>query len=460
MLQIKENVNDAKDISLFAQGAISASGLTSASALGLGLGHLGMPAPMVQHQPMPPRAMQDTAQVGGALQDRNRPSELSYIRPAEQKLQQEQQQDRIKSPGSVQAALDRSPMPPRPSAPDGAGPAMALESEFSPLRGGSGSSQQAPPWSAGSMAESSDRGFPAPQQLEAGTPEASADKALSHQQSGRASESLGGTESDEESSGTGGSSSSGGWPPKAPLQRFKMLQLFSADFCPQATEQIKAGVGDHSSPRGNTQIPFASQQTNEGKVRCVNDHTVLWVNKKFAMNITKEFEVHLGFSVIMLTILDAIYPVKVPWHHVDFKIQYKKALTTNFAILQKLWAEVNMEKVRGFRFGDTRLRIEDMLNWSIYEQLDFLRLMKHWFDARILYSGPYEPLGRRQEMVKDCRMKGYYVDFPPWVLHEKGKEHMPQRKMTAATSKTAEFNAMPEYKRLIWFLGSAEHQAM
>jgi hypothetical protein len=93
---------------------------------------------------------------------------------------------------------------------------------------------------------------------------------------------------------------------------------------------------------------------------------------------------------------------------------------------------------------------------NIGEKLEFLRLMKRWYDQRIHHAAPYDPMSKRREFVEKCRSWGHTVKFPPWIQYD--KEH--QAPVSDRSEALKEYEEMPEYKRLIWFLGCQEYQTM
>jgi len=114
---------------------------------------------------------------------------------------------------------------------------------------------------------------------------------------------------------------------------------------------------------------------------------------------------------------------------------------------------------------NTTLRLEYLQSYSVAEKLEFLSLMKRWWDTRIHHAGPYDPMLKRLEFIDQCKTWGNKVKFPPWI--EFDKEHQVEiSKMDAdELKKLQKFNKMPDleqrrYKRLIWFLGCPEHQTM
>lgn len=208
--------------------------------------------------------------------------------------------------------------------------------------------------------------------------------------------------SDVSSAGTGKQT----WPPKAPIMRFKNVMHFSDGY--KSQDEVSALLIEHNK----------EEQKKKGlqpKTAAINDTTIGWMNIFFKTRVVSEHQLEVGFPVIAMTMLDAIYPAKVPWRLVDWAFQYKRAVFKNYAVLDKVWAEVNMEKARGFRAGDTRLRLEMMPSATLQEKLEFLKLMRNWFDARIHNAAPYDPLVRRAEIAKSCHQRGFTVDFPPWM---------------------------------------------
>lgn len=194
----------------------------------------------------------------------------------------------------------------------------------------------------------------------------------------------------------------------------------------------------------------------------LTDMNIAWLNTKFAMECATEFEFETGYPVILLTILDAIYRGKVPWHRVHWRFQYKQAGDKNYQLLDQMWRDVNMDKVRGFRVTHTALRIETMREASIREKLNFLKLLRDWFDSRIYYAPAYDPIHRRAEYVEESRRKGCVSEFPAWIPYDPraARGTAEAKHMPLETNSIAAYNKMPEFKRLGHFLASAEYQHM
>merc|ERR1712232_101662 len=191
-----------------------------------------------------------------------------------------------------------------------------------------------------------------------------------------------------------------------------------------------------------------------------HDSTVVWINMFFKMDIQLTAQLEQGYPVILLFLLDAIYPNKVPWRKVDWDLQYQRALLKNFEILETVWADVNMDKARGFRVGDTALRVEMLPEYNMKEKCEFLRMMKRWFDSRVQNISSFNPIARREEITAACHQFGFKVKYPMWITMELDKAEKRKYMLRKSTMNTGRYNRMPEFKRLIWFLGSLDHQGM
>jgi hypothetical protein len=255
------------------------------------------------------------------------------------------------------------------------------------------------------------------------------------------------TSSEESSEADLESEESDTWPPSPPMLKFKMRMQFSNRFKPTDPEQ-KALF--------ETMNQDLEDKLREKMSKKLKDPVLGWMNLVFHMNIDSEYQFEAGFPLILLTMLDAIYPTRVRWREVDWRVQYKRALQKNYAVLEFIWAEVNMEKAREFRVENTSLRLENQPTSNVAEKLEFLRLMKRWYDQRIHHSGPYDPMAKRREFVEQCKAWGHAVKFPVWILYD--KDHQAQEPDRSEARK--EYDKMPEYKRLIWFLGCQEYQTM
>lgn len=239
------------------------------------------------------------------------------------------------------------------------------------------------------------------------------------EEDGRSSASLGASESkpaskaeskqgsDNFSDSDEDDSEDNGWPPKPPLLRFKMRLQFSSRFKPTNKGLFEAFNRD------------LDQKLVETKSTPLQDITIVWLNMVFQMAVHTEFDFDVGFPIIILTMLDAIYPKRVKWREMDWHLQYKRALHKNHAVLEATWVELNMEKAREFRVENTALRVEQMPICPIRDKLEFLRLMKRWYDQRVAHADRYDPLAKRRAIVNECRAWGHTVKFPPWIKFDK-----------------------------------------
>jgi hypothetical protein len=240
------------------------------------------------------------------------------------------------------------------------------------------------------------------------------------------------------------------WPPSPPVLRFKMRMMFSNRFKPANKEEKEM----FEEMNRDLEDKFVKEHTT-GTIS-MKDPVFGWLNLVFQMKIETEYQFEVGFPIILLTMMDAIYPKRVRWREVDWRFQYKRALHKNFSVLESIWSEVSMEKAREFRVENTPLRLENLPSASLNEKMEFLRLMKRWYDQRIHHSGPYDPMAKRNEYVDQCKSWGRNVKFPPWIKHD--KDHKADKEDSSEDMKR--YEKMPEFKRLIWFLGCHEYQTM
>jgi hypothetical protein len=247
------------------------------------------------------------------------------------------------------------------------------------------------------------------------------------------------------------SEASDAWPPSPPVLRFKMRMQFSRRFKP-SSEDEKALIEEMNKDLNEKYLESISRK--------IDHPSVVWLNERFAMNIETEHTFEVGFPIIILTMLDAIYPKRVRWREVDWRHQYKRSLLKNYNILERMWAEVNMDKAKEFRVENTPLRLENLPTTSLAEKLEFLRLMKRWYDQRIHHAGPYDPMAKRLEFLEQCRGSGHTVKFPHWIRLDKDHKVEVSEADAREQKKTQEYNKMPEFKRLIHFLGCQDFQTM
>merc|ERR1711904_343385 len=86
-----------------------------------------------------------------------------------------------------------------------------------------------------------------------------------------------------------------------------------------------------------------------------------WVNNVFAMDLASEDHLNTSYPVIILTILDAVYQERVPWHKVDWRFQYARALERNYEVLSNLWHQLSMEKSPEFRHAHQDIKRETQM---------------------------------------------------------------------------------------------------
>eukprot|EP00928_Gymnodinium_smaydae_P074905 TRINITY_DN5791_c0_g1_i1.p1 TRINITY_DN5791_c0_g1~~TRINITY_DN5791_c0_g1_i1.p1 ORF type:complete len:484 (-),score=93.47 TRINITY_DN5791_c0_g1_i1:259-1710(-) len=205
--------------------------------------------------------------------------------------------------------------------------------------------------------------------------------------------------------------------PRPPILRFKAMVQFSVRF----------EGGNVLQQEQERQNKIKEKQRLGKRFSISSDPDIYWFNQRFLTTITSDSEVMSGWPVMALIILDAVYPSKVPWQRVDWRWRYDSSTSRNYELLLRIWDEVGMDKTRIFRVTETSLRIEDMMGEPFPAKLAFLRLMKKWFFTRVHAMPKYDPLRRQEE--------------------ELSKE-------------VAEYRAMPEFKRLIWFKGSTDIMEM
>merc|ERR1719421_398043 len=104
-----------------------------------------------------------------------------------------------------------------------------------------------------------------------------------------------------------------------------------------------------------------------------------------------------------------------------------------------------MEKAREFRTfnnGVTKYHsVEEWREHPVPHKLEFLRCLKRWYDQRIHYAPPFDPMKKRQEMIHFCRLRGFYVTFPPWI-------QAPDEE----SAQSVQANKSPEFLTLVEFL--------
>ncbi|CAE7470099.1 unnamed protein product [Symbiodinium sp. CCMP2456] len=247
------------------------------------------------------------------------------------------------------------------------------------------------------------------------------------------------------------------WPPKPPIVRFRAQCEFSAQFKPAEVKEER---------RRSIQQAQERKQIKMDAKEVIQDMTLTWINMYFKLDVVTPRDLTAGFSIIILTMMDVIYPKKVRWHQVDWNVAYMRALAHNHRVLEKHWNEVNMDKVKDLRRDRIGMSIENTLDASIEDKLHFLKQVKRWFDCRVQHSAAYDPIKRRTEVEKQIRLTGRLMKFPTWMQYDKEEVQASRatkpdknKRRSEQTEPTTEYEKMPEFKRLLWFLGS-EHQTM
>eukprot|EP00440_Ansanella_granifera_P045742 gb/GFBE01049550.1/.p1 GENE.gb/GFBE01049550.1/~~gb/GFBE01049550.1/.p1 ORF type:complete len:512 (+),score=134.76 gb/GFBE01049550.1/:1-1536(+) len=200
------------------------------------------------------------------------------------------------------------------------------------------------------------------------------------------------------------------WPPKPPILRFRAQCQFSTQF--KGEEQM-------AKERAARKAKEDKMKQLQGGHDKIEDYTLTWVNIYFKLEIETENQFEAAFPLILLSMIDVIYVKKVRWHQVDWNAGYLHALHKNHILLENIWREVNMDKLRDFRADNTDMRIENTVTASIPEKLDFLKQVKRWFDMRVRHSDEYNPIARRTEIERQVRITGRVMKFPSWMLYDK-----------------------------------------
>lgn len=242
------------------------------------------------------------------------------------------------------------------------------------------------------------------------------------------------------------------WPPPPPILRFRAQCQFSTEF--KSSEKVRLEREEKKAEEEQAMLLQRGQEK-------IDDYTLTWVNQYFKLEVETENQYHGAFPLIMLNMIDVIYPNKIRWHQVDWNAGYLHAYHRNHAVLEKVWKEINMHKLRDFRSDMTALQIEDTANANIEEKLAFLKTVKRWFDQRVEHSSAYDPIARRTEIDRMVRMTGRFANFPAWMKHDKeaiqAARSVKKGRLANTSSTETEYDKMPEFKRLIWFLGSSDH---
>lgn len=246
--------------------------------------------------------------------------------------------------------------------------------------------------------------------------------------------------------------------PKPPILKFRAQCNFSTEF--KSEERVQRERAQREARKAAEEERLRIQGGNDK----VDDINLAWVNKFFAFEVETENQYHGAFPLIVLFMIDNIYPKKVRWHQVDWNAGYQHAYHRNHALLEKIWNEINMDKLRDFRLDPITARIENTVHQTCAEKLLFLKTLKRWFDQRVRHSEMYDPILRRTQIDHAVRVQGRYVRFPAWMKYDQQAiEHARRQTIQNArlakkmTMTASDWDEMPEFKRLILFLGSADH---
>lgn len=240
---------------------------------------------------------------------------------------------------------------------------------------------------------------------------------------------------------------------RAPLVRFKMCYQFSKQF--ESEETKRKAMAVHSATKN---MEMKNEVSHKGEESTLTDPVIAWVNNAFAMTLKTEYQLNVSFPIIVLTIMDVIYVHRVPWHKIDWRFQYARALAHNYSLLEVLWRDLNMDKAREFRYIALQANQETQvggLEKAVPEvKIEFVKRLRHWFDARMRGS-EYNALNKRLEIVQLCCLRGFQVRFPPWIHSPPSVSENCRKSIVSKLNKR-----QPEYLNLIAFLGSPDMQNM
>eukprot|EP00930_Biecheleria_cincta_P036659 TRINITY_DN25124_c0_g2_i1.p1 TRINITY_DN25124_c0_g2~~TRINITY_DN25124_c0_g2_i1.p1 ORF type:complete len:436 (+),score=90.45 TRINITY_DN25124_c0_g2_i1:88-1308(+) len=244
--------------------------------------------------------------------------------------------------------------------------------------------------------------------------------------------------------------------PKAPILKFRAQCNFSSEF--KSEEQLQVEKLKREARRA---AEDERHKIHYGREE-INDFILGWANQYFALEVKTENHFHAAFPLIVLLMIDVIYPKKVSWHRINWNAGAPLADQKNHALLQMIWYETNMDKLQDFRTDGASTRIEHMVKANTAEKLVFFKSVKRWFDRRVRSSEVVDPMTRLAEIDAAVRRTGRYAKFPAWMKYdasilEESIQHSAGRRKARMTATTADFDQLPEFKRLFLFLGSADH---
>jgi len=173
---------------------------------------------------------------------------------------------------------------------------------------------------------------------------------------------------------------------------FKMRCQFTERYAPEDMElcrKVNAEIFDY---RGNAGV--------------LTDDVIGWLIDTFRIKVRIESQLVAGFPIICMVIIDAVYGGEcIRWQDVDWRVSYKASMQRNYKVLQKCRTEVKMEGFREFRFSNTDVRFERLLEaeCTVAERLKFLDRLRDWYGVR-RSTQPIDAMGRRCEIA-----------FPSWI---------------------------------------------
>lgn len=247
---------------------------------------------------------------------------------------------------------------------------------------------------------------------------------------------------------------------RPPQVRFKMQYQFSNRFESEETKAKKAAL--HSRMKGETEIAGEKEEKDITKVADENG-IIAWVNNVFAMTLKTEYHIECSFPIIILLILDVVFKDRIPWHKVDWRFHYARALAHNYSVVEGLWRYFNMEKALWSSNGAFGLvfnqhgalpygsQMDRLSKAPVEAKIACLKLVRPWFDQRML-GKEYNVLDKRLEIVRSGYLRGFNVKFPSWIQSPNDSSNNSMELASQAKQ--------PEYLNLIAFLGSPDIQSM
>lgn len=240
-----------------------------------------------------------------------------------------------------------------------------------------------------------------------------------------------------------------------PALRFKTQYQFCQRFLPQEHQDGTNKLFEANKGKRN----WLSDEVRESD-RQISDPVIGWVNSVFEMQLETEYQVAVSYPIIVLMVLDSIYTRRVPWRKVDWRLQYTRALLSNYGVLETLWQDLNMDKAREFRHGSVLYRnLVDLAHAESDTRIELLKRLQRWWVQRIHHCPVYDPIAKRQELLDECKMCGFPVKFPKWIKAPDKEDNTPRGRgrMTMRPTVVAE---KPEYLNLIAFLGNPDKQTL